>query len=260
MDSSKENKMWYYQRDNRQNGPIELVEVKRLITEGQINHETMVWQEGMTDWKPAGQTELLGSLPEVASPPAAPPPIEEKSQQLNDIERLNNWFLIFWICLVAGIPLSLVLIGFAGLIASVAFYFTDILAILINYVVIGLAGIIASVVFYCLILHKCWSLIPTDLAKTTPSKAVGFLFIPFFNLYWNFVAYYGLAQAINIETRRKKISDKKVNEGLCIAYCILICCTIIPYVGVLASIAAIVIWIISLKQIKDAAIALITVS
>lgn len=234
MDSSKENKMWYYQRDNRQNGPIELVEVKRLITEGQINHETMVWQEGMTDWKPAGQTELLGSLPEVASPPAAPPPIEEKSQQLNDIERLNNWFLIFWICLAAGIPLS--------------------------FVVIGLAGIIASVVFYCLILHKCWSLIPTDLAKTTPSKAVGFLFIPFFNLYWNFVAYYGLAQAINIETRRKKISDKKVNEGLCIAYCILICCTIIPYVGVLASIAAIVIWIISLKQIKDAAIALITVS
>ena len=234
MDSSKENKMWYYQKDGRPTGPIELVEVKRLITEGQINHETMVWQEGMTDWKPAGQTELLGSLPEVASPPAAPPPIEEKSQQLNDIERLNNWFLIFWICLAAGIPLS--------------------------FVVIGLAGIIASVVFYCLILHKCWSLIPTDLAKTTPSKAVGFLFIPFFNLYWNFVAYYGLAQAINIETRRKKISDKKVNEGLCIAYCILICCTIIPYVGVLASIAAIVIWIISLKQIKDAAIALITVS
>jgi len=226
------NMVWYYQKDSQQAGPIDLAEIEKLIAHGQIDLNTKVWQEGMLDWQPAKKTALLDKFSRAGEPPVAPPPIAQQATPLDDIRRLNRWFMIFWICLAAGIPLS--------------------------FVIIGLAAIIASVVFYCLILHKCWSLIPADIAKTTPGKAVGYLFIPFFNLYWNFVAYYGLAQAINIETRRNSISGQEVNEGLCLAYCIMICCTWIPYLGVLASIAAVIIWIISLKQIKDAAIALLS--
>ncbi len=75
----------------------------------------------------------------------------------DDVKRLDNWFLTFWICMAAGIPLSLV--------------------------IVGIGGVIAGVVFYCFIIHKLWSLIPVNVAKTTPGKAVGFFFIPFFHFF-----------------------------------------------------------------------------
>jgi hypothetical protein len=42
-----------------------------------------------------------------------------------------------------------------------------------------------------------WQVIPSDIARTTPKKAAIFSLIPFFNWYWWFVAYKGLAIDIN---------------------------------------------------------------
>jgi len=233
--------MWHYQTDNQPAGPIDFSEVEALIQKGKITRSTKVWREGMADWQPAIETELQSAFPQNVPPPVAPPPVspspltyQAPSAQISpadDVKRLDNWFLTFWICMAAGIPLSLV--------------------------IIGIAGVIAGVVFYCFIIHKLWSLIPVNVAKTTPGKAVGFFFIPFFNLYWSFVAFHGLAKALNAETKRHSIPNKEVNEGMSLTYCILICCSIIPYLGILTSIAGIVIWIITLKQMKDAGIALI---
>ena len=44
------------------------------------------------------------------------------------------------------------------------------------------------------LLYKAWKVIPAAHARTTPGRAVGFLFIPCFNLYWIFQAFYGWAQ------------------------------------------------------------------
>ncbi len=113
----------------------------------------------------------------------------------DDVSRLNKWFLWFWIGLLAGIPLSVIILGFIA--------------------------IIVSLVCGCCILHKLWCLIPAHEAKTTPGKAIGFLFIPYFNLYWNFIAIYGLAQALNSQIRQRGIKNKGVGEGLSLIYCIL---------------------------------------
>lgn len=49
-------------------------------------------------------------------------------------------------------------------------------------------------VVYALKLHyKCWSAIPTNYARTTPGKAVGYMFIPFYSLYWVWPSVNGLA-------------------------------------------------------------------
>jgi hypothetical protein len=233
--------MWHYQTNNQPTGPIDFSEVEALIQNGKITRSTKVWREGMADWQPANDTELQSAFPQNVPPPVAPPPVSQSpltnqalSAQISpadDVNRLDNWFLTFWICMAAGIPLSIV--------------------------IVGVGGIIAGFVFYCFIIHKLWSLIPVNVAKTTPGKAVGFSFIPLFNLYWSFVAFHGLAQALNAETRRHSIPNKEVNEGMSLTYCILMCCSIIPYLGILASIAGLVIWIITLKQMKDAGIALI---
>lgn len=45
------------------------------------------------------------------------------------------------------------------------------------------------------ILHwRCWKALPDDFAKTTPGKAVGLLFVPFFRLYWFFPSIEGLGR------------------------------------------------------------------
>ena len=41
-----------------------------------------------------------------------------------------------------------------------------------------------SAVFFCILYYRYWELVPPAEAATTPGKAVGFLFIPFFQIYW----------------------------------------------------------------------------
>lgn len=227
--------MWYYLKNNEQTGPVEMEEVERLINAGEITPATMVWQEGMAEWQQAQATDLKSLLPADVPPAFTPPPAANMAAAASPLSieanKLNQWFMIYWICLVAGAVLSIVFIG--------------------------LAGIIAAVVFQCLILHKLWSMIPPEKAQTTPGKAVGFLFIPFFNFYWIFVAFLGLAKALNEELRGEAIADKEVSEGLCLTSCILACCSVIPYLGILVGLANMVVTIIAIKQMKDAGVALI---
>ena len=44
------------------------------------------------------------------------------------------------------------------------------------------------------LLYKFWRLVPANEAETTPGKAVGLLFIPFFNIYWTYVAFCKLSK------------------------------------------------------------------
>lgn len=78
---------------------------------------------------------------------------------------------------------------------------------------------IVSLVF----LHRGWShlqVLPE--VRTTPGKAIGFLFIPFFNIYWLFVAYYGWAMDYNILKQRSGvIGAPQVSGGLFLAFCII---------------------------------------
>lgn len=50
-------------------------------------------------------------------------------------------------------------------------------------------------------LYKTWDAVPQQFRNTSPGQAIGFLFIPFFNLYWMFRAIPGLSKAIQA-TRR----------------------------------------------------------
>src|SRR5262249_1193601 len=56
---------------------------------------------------------------------------------------------------------------------------------------------LVSFIITCILIYKAWDLIQDGRPQTTPGKAVGFLFIPFFNLYWIFIAFRGLAEDLN---------------------------------------------------------------
>lgn len=52
-------------------------------------------------------------------------------------------------------------------------------------------------VLFLILIYRMWKVIPKEFARTTPEKAVGYIFIPVFNLYWFFQAVWGWAKDWN---------------------------------------------------------------
>ena len=50
--------------------------------------------------------------------------------------------------------------------------------------IINYACIISAIAGWCMLYYQYWKQVPVSEAETTPGKAVGFLFIPFFQIYW----------------------------------------------------------------------------
>jgi hypothetical protein len=116
---------------------------------------------------------------------------------------------------------------------------------LLSVLVIPLA--ILATVFGCILHYKLWDALPAGSRITTPGKAVGFLFIPFFNLYWYFVSYAGLPTSI------QKASGKPSASGLGLTFAIMSVgqwmFAWIPYLGVLYTIGLYVIWLLYYRAV-----------
>jgi hypothetical protein len=55
-------KYWFFDRERNRHGPVEKEEIVRLIGEGAIGRETLIWTSDMRDWGEAGQVESFSSL------------------------------------------------------------------------------------------------------------------------------------------------------------------------------------------------------
>lgn len=134
----------------------------------------------------------------------------------SEAQGISSLFMWWWICLLLIIP------------------------------TLGLA-FIAVLVLQLILLYKFWKLVPADEAETTPGKAVGFLFIPFFNIYWSFVAWYDLAKHYD---RFEDQSGSSATSTVALWSLITSLCGWIPYVGFFFSIASLVLSIILLARLK----------
>ena len=79
----------------------------------------------------------------------------------------------------------------------------------------------ASVLIY-IYLYRAWRLLQPGNVRTTPGKAIGFMFIPFFNVYWVFVLFVGLANDWNrvMAAHPNLQQAPRLNSGLALAFCI----------------------------------------
>ena len=100
--------------------------------------------------------------------------------------------------------------------------------------------------------YKMWKAIQDGHARTTPGQAVGFLFIPFFNLYWVFQTYRGFAEDFNSFIRRHSINATILPTSLFTAYGVLIICGIIPFIGWLCAAANFIVLLLMISAICDA--------
>ncbi len=69
--------MWYFAQGSEQRGPVSRAALTQLAASGAVTPQTLVWQQGMADWVPAGTIPGLmpmGNFGQVAAP-AAPVPL-----------------------------------------------------------------------------------------------------------------------------------------------------------------------------------------
>jgi hypothetical protein len=178
-----------------------------------------------------------------ASLPGTPPRAKNSSPSVVDtaktIKTLNTYFRKCWAYPV--LAFFLVIIGVS------LFNSNDLIAmpLIFSAYIAFFAGWIAML----LLLYQLWKVIPADIARTTPWFAVGGLFIPFFNIYWIFVAYWGLGIDMNA-TLEKYGKQHNVKESLGLTASILL---LVPFLGIFG----LIVLIFFLKSVKNGAIALL---
>jgi len=106
-------------------------------------------------------------------------------------------------------------------------------------------------IFMVVLWYKSWAAIQDGHARTTPGKAIGFLFIPFFDFYWIFQAVWGLAKDFNAYLQRNSIPAARLPEGLFLAYCILCFTTWIPILGLLTLVVNCIIALLMASALCD---------
>ena len=99
------------------------------------------------------------------------------------------------------------------------------LVVILHFITIGIFTTI-----YMGLKHSQLPMIKTD--DFSAGKAIGFLFIPIFNIYWFFVFWTRLADRINFQFRLRN-QPEAVSKGLVITSLII---AIIPYLGIISGI------------------------
>lgn len=69
-------RMWYYSENNQQMGPVGEEELKSKARSGQLARTTLIWKEGMSDWKPlvdVPEISLALNAPATMQAPVADP-------------------------------------------------------------------------------------------------------------------------------------------------------------------------------------------
>jgi len=200
--------MWYYKIEDQEFGPINVDQIEQRLLEGKITRITSVRREDRIEWESLEESDLVvifrdnpGALNPAPSR-EVPPPLP----LLQPLVKINELTALFWVWFGLYLALIMVMDIYMIVIAKIypsfilmpdeSTYLSKILPLTILVILQSLLGN-GSTVLDFILLYNFWKTIQDGRASTTPGKAIGFLFIPFFNLYWVFRALYGLARDQN---------------------------------------------------------------
>lgn len=75
---------FYSSEKDKQHGPITLEKLQRLHSSGYINSKTLIWYEGLGDWKPIDEIPELKEVFETLPPPVTQTPPQSYSSSYAD--------------------------------------------------------------------------------------------------------------------------------------------------------------------------------
>ena len=84
-------KKYFYSDGKVKHGPLSLDEIKQE----NITKETLIWFEGLDDWKPAKELDDLKSILELQPPPIISGGINESTETVKEVVKTNllDYFL-----------------------------------------------------------------------------------------------------------------------------------------------------------------------
>lgn len=232
---------FFVDQTNETVGPISWEVLLQLANAGALSSETPTASEGSSDWVPfselRAQVEAKAKLPPVpgssprnSSGNAVARPAQEESRVAEISPRMNEevrsapvgesvrrdtikWDLaLFSLGLTTSLGVSSDIAAYVGK-SEVSDVFAG----------IGLVPAILAVIFGSILHYRCWHALPVEYRSTSPGKAVGYLFIPFYNLYWAFISLVKLADGYEVWQRESKVTMRYTMRGLGITQAVLFC-------------------------------------
>jgi hypothetical protein len=180
---------YHIAKDGKPTGPIDEETIRQQIATGTLNQSDLCWCEGMADWQPIG-TVLSFTVQTAAPPPIPVQPPPRTGATTSCPHQLTTF------------PVAL--------------------AVLLHYLTFGIFTMV-----WLNLMHGKISRVRAD--DPSAGKAVGFCFIPFFNLYWIFFTYRRLC--LRIDEQRDLYGLPPSNlRGLATTSCIF---QLIPYINLM---------------------------
>lgn len=191
---------WFYEIDGEEQGPVEFRSLRTLAISKKLLNHHLVWKEGSADKQAAA--DIVGLIPPSEDQASKPPQpnIGEKdpyaTPESGSIADGPPGGL--YLPHLSPSSFSLYLATFA-IPAGIAYYCQQIQSQNSIIFLLALAGI--SLLFWLsltvIYLHRAWEMMRMLGAHLTGTKAVRFLFFPFFNALWCFVVVYGWSRLWN---------------------------------------------------------------
>jgi hypothetical protein len=108
---------------------------------------------------------------------------------------------------------------------------------------VTLAVLLLIMVFYLLTLQKALTRCAPENRAMAPGM-VWLQIIPLLGMVWQFFNVINIAKSLGAEFQKRGMAeDPEPGKKLGLVMCILVCCTVIPILGLLASIGALICWV-----------------
>jgi hypothetical protein len=223
----------YVNKNGQQLGPFEEAQVAEMLRSGQLSPNDSGFKQGQQKWLPlseifpnAGTASSKPSLP--ISPAKSSLPIPQNNKPPMKKRTLGGIYVSSVVLMVLGLVFGGILILFgadrtwpAGMIGGVALASIGYLQFMVAHIVI---------MFY--ILYRMWDSIQ-DGVSTSTGKAIGYLFIPVFSVYWVFKAWNGFPTEYNQYLERHQLNVSPINSSvyLMVPIFILLSVFILPFLA-----------------------------
>jgi hypothetical protein len=125
-----------------------------------------------------------------------------------------------------------------------------------TWMLLGIVMAVYMVVIELVLWYKAWKSIQDFDARTSPGRAVGFLFIPIVNLYWIFQAFWGFSKDYNSNVDGYELAIKRLPEGLFLAYTVVALTNSVlfwvPLLNLLLNLGTMILTILVVNKLVDA--------
>lgn len=107
-------------------------------------------------------------------------------------------------------------------------------------------------ILYLLTLNNTLNAISPENRKMIPGQ-VWLMLIPLFGIVWQFIVVNRIADSLKAEFIKRNIilQENRPGASIGITYCVLNCCSIIPFLGILAGLGGLVCWIIYWVKVSN---------